>query len=126
MLERLLADGVAGRFPGGGGRHAPTVAKERKESWETVEALRKKHEALRQRRTCTSDIASLAQIERELYKVEELSKKIAERLPVSLTAKSATLAAALERVEKARKELDEASRELLTALNLQGRTADSL
>ena len=40
-------------------------------------------------------------------------------------AKSATLAA-LERVEKARKELDEASRELLTALNLQGSTADSL
>ena len=155
VLERLLADGVAGRFPAEevdmqGWRDmlkrsqelrlklrkrlqrtarssAPTVAEERKEeSWETMEALREKHEALRQRRTCTSDIASLAQIERELYEVEEqlVSKKIAERLPVSLT-KSATLTA-LERVEKARKELDEASRELLTALNLQGRTADSL
>ena len=154
VLERLLADGVAGRFPAEevdmqdwkemlkharelrlklrkrlnqrtARSSAPTVAEERKEeSWETMEALREKHEALRQRRTCTSDIASLAQIERELYEVEEqlVSKKIAERLPVSLTAKSATLAA-LERVEKARKELDEASRELLTALNLQGRTA---
>ena len=72
-------------------------------------------------------VASLAQIERELYEVEEqlVSKKIAERLPVSLAAKSATLAA-LERVEKARKELDEASRELLTALNLQGSSTDSL
>ena len=79
------------------------------------------------RRIRTSDIASLAQIERELYEVEEqlVSKKIAERLPVSLAAKSATLAA-LERVEKARKELDEASRELLTALNLQGSSTDSL
>ena len=54
-----------------------------------------------------------------------VSKKIAERLPVSLAAKSATLAA-LERVEKARKELDEASRELLTALNLQGSSTDLL
>ena len=54
-----------------------------------------------------------------------VSKKIAERLPISLAAKSATLAA-LERLEKARKELDEASRELLTALNLQGSATDSL
>ena len=46
-------------------------------------------------------------------------------LPVSLAAKSATLAA-LERLEKARKELDEASRELLVALNLQGSATDSL
>ena len=53
-----------------------------------------------------------------------VSKKIAERLPVSLAAKSATLAAL--RLEKARKELDEASRELLTALNLQGSATDSL
>ena len=65
------------------------------------------HES-RQRHIRTSDIASLGQIERELYEVEEqlVSKKIAERLPVS---ESATLAA-LERVDKARKELEEASR----------------
>ena len=63
----------------------------------------------------------------ELFEVEEqlVSKKIAERLPVSLAAKSATLAA-LERLEKARKELDKASRELLAALNLQGSATDSL
>ena len=84
-------------------------------------------EALRQRRIRTRDVATLAQIERELFEVEEqlVSKKIAERLPVSLAAKSATLAA-LERFEKARKELDEASRELLAALNLQGSATDSL
>ena len=141
VLERLLADGVAGRFPAEEVdvqdwrdmlKHAqelrlklrkrlnqrtescsaPAVAEERQESCET---LREKREALRQRRIRASDIASLAQIERELYEVEEqlVSKKIAERLPVSLAAKSATLAA-LERVEKARKELDEASRELLS------------
>ena len=99
------------------------MAEERQE--ESCKTLREKREALRQRRIRTSDIASLAQIERELYEVEEqlVSKKIAERLPVSLAAKSATLAA-LERVEKARKELDEASRELLTALNLQGSSTD--
>ena len=85
---------------------APAVAEERQE--ESCETLREKREALRQRRVRTSDITSLAQIERELYEVEEelVSKKIAERLPVLLAAKSATLAA-LERVEKARKELDE-------------------
>ena len=96
------------------------MAEERQEESCT---LREKREALRQRRIRTSDIASLAQIEKELYEVEEqlVSKKIAERLP----AKSATLAA-LERVEKARKELGEASRELLIALNLQGSSTDSL
>ena len=80
-----------------------------------MEALREKREALTQR-----DVATLAQIERELFEVEEqlVSKKIAERLPVSLAAKSATLAA-LERLEKALKELDEASRELLTTLSLR-------
>ena len=88
--------------PGGGGRHAgleeqlrlklrnqrtarcsaPAMAEERQE--ESCETLREKREALRQRRIRTSDIASLAQIERELYEVEEqlVSKKIAERLPV--------------------------------------------
>ena len=68
----------------------------------------------------TRDVATLAQ---KLFEVEEqlVSKKIAERL----AAKSATLAA-LERLEKARKELDEASRQLLTALNLQGSATDSL
>ena len=145
VLERLLADGVAGRFPAEEvdmqdwrdmlKRSQELRLKLRKRlnqrtarcSAPAVAALREKREALRQRRIRTSDIASLAQIERELYEVEEqlVSKKIAERLPVSLTAKSATLAA-LERVEKARKELDEASRELLTALNLQGSSTDSL
>ena len=59
-----------------------------------MEALREKREALRQRRIRTRDVAALAQIERELFEVEEqlVSKKIAERLPVSLAAKSATLA----------------------------------
>ena len=92
-----------------------------------MEALREKRKALRQRRIRTRDVATLAQIERELLEVEEqlVSRKIAERLPVSLAAKSATLAA-LERLEKARKELDEASRELLAALNLQGSATDSL
>ena len=91
-----------------------------------MEALREKREALRQRRIRTRDVAALAQIERELFEVEEqlVSKKIAERLPVLLAAKSATLAA-LERLEKARKHLDEASRELI-ALNLQGSATDSL
>ena len=52
-----------------------------------------------------------------------VSKKIAERLPVLLAAKSTTLAT-LER--KVGKELDEATRELLIALNLQGSATDSL
>ena len=157
VLERLIADGVAGRFPAEevniqdwkemlkqvqelrlklckrlnqrtARSAAPAMAEERKEeSWEAMEALREKREALRQSRIRTSDIASLAQIERGLYEVEEqlVSKKIAERLPVLLAAKSATLAT-LERVEKARKELDEASREVFTALNLQGSAANSL
>ena len=154
VLERLIADGLADRFPAEevdilnwkemlkraqdlqlklrkrlnqrAARSTPAVAEELQEE-SSMEALREKREALRQRRIRTSDIASLAQIERELYEVEEqlVSNKIAERLPVSLAAKSATLAA-LERVEKARKELDEASRELLTALNLQGSSTDSL
>ena len=90
-----------------------------------MEALREKREALRQRRIRARDVAALAQIERELFEVEEqlVSKKIAERLPVLLAAKSATL---LERLEKARKELDEASTNLLIALNLQGSATDSL
>ena len=116
VLERLLADGVAGRFPAEEVdmqdwkemlKHAQELrlklrkllnqrtARCSEESCETMETLREKREALRQRRIRTSDIASLAQIERELYEVEEqlVSKKIAERLPVSLAAKSATLAA---------------------------------
>ena len=157
VLERLIADGLAGRFPAeevdiqdwkemlkraqdlqlklrkrlnqrAARSAAPAMAEERgEESWAPMEALREKREALRQRRIRTRDVATLAQIERELFEVEEqlVSKKIAERLPVSLAAKSATLAA-LERLEKARKELDEASRELLAALNLQGSATDSL
>ena len=155
MLERLIADGLAGRFSAEEvdirdwkemlkraqdlqlklrkrlnqrAARMPAMAEERgQESWAPMEALREKREALRQRRIRTRDVATLAQIERELFEVEEqlVSKKIAERLPVSLTAKSATLAA-LERLEKARKELDEASRELLVALNLQGSATDSL
>ena len=68
------------------------LAEDRKEeSWEAMEALREKHTALRQRRSRTSDIATQGQIERELCEVEEqlVSKKIAERLPVSMAAKSA-------------------------------------
>ena len=46
-----------------------------------MEALREKRKALRQRRIRTRDVAALAQIERELFEVEEqlVSKKIAER-----------------------------------------------
>ena len=153
VLERLIADGLAGRFPAEEvdiqnwremlkraqdlqlklrkrlnqrAARTPALAEERQEE-SSMEALREKREALRQRRIRTRDVATLAQIERELLEVEEqlVSRKIAERLPVSLAAKSATLAA-LERLEKARKELDEASRELLAALNLQGSATDSL
>ena len=153
VLERLIADGLAGRFPAEEldiqnwremlkraqdlqlklrkrlnqrAARMPAMAEERQEE-SSMEALREKREALRQRRIRTRDVATLAQIERELLEVEEqlVSRKIAERLPVSLAAKSATLAA-LERLEKARKELDEASRELLAALNLQGSATDSL
>ena len=152
-MERLIADGLAGRFPAEEvdiqnwremlkraqdlqlklrkrlnqrAARTPAMAEERQEE-SSMEALREKREALRQRRIRTRDVATLAQIERELLEVEEqlVSRKIAERLPVSLAAKSATLAA-LERLEKARKELDEASRELLAALNLQGSATDSL
>ena len=152
VLERLIADGLAGRFPAEEvdiqnwremlkraqdlqlklrkrlnqrAARTPAMAEERQEE-SSMEALREKREALRQRRIRTRDVA-LAQIERELLEVEEqlVSRKIAEWLPVSLAAKSATLAA-LERLEKARKELDEASRELLAALNLQGSATDSL
>ena len=153
VLERLIADGLAGRFPAEEvdilnwkemlkraqdlqlklrkrlnqrAARTPAMAEERQEE-SSMESLREKREALKQRRIRTLDVATLAQIERELFEVEEqlVSKKIAERLPVSLAAKSATLAA-LERLEKARKELDEASRELLAALNLQGSATDSL
>ena len=84
-------------------------------------------EEMEPRKSRTSDIATLGQIERELCEVEEqlVGKKIAERLPVTMAAKSTTLAA-LERVNRARKELEEASRELLASLHTQGDTADSL
>ena len=138
VLERLIADGLAGRFPAEevdilnwkemlkraqdlqlklrkrlnqrAARSTPAMAEERQEEI-SMESLREKREALRQRRIRTLDVATLAQIERELFEVEEqlVSKKIA-----------------LERLEKARKELDEASRELLAALNLQGSATDSL
>ena len=117
VLERLIADGLAGRFPAeevdilnwkemlkraqdlqlklrkrlnqraARSSAAPAMAEERQEeSWAPMEALREKREALRQRRIRTRDVATLAQIERELFEVEEqlVSKKIAERLPVSL------------------------------------------
>ena len=141
VLERLIADGLAGRFLAEEvdildwkemlkraqdlqlklckrlnqrAARMPAMAEERQEeSWAPMEALREKREALRQRRIRTRDVATLAQI--ELFEV--VSKKIAERLPVLLAAKSATLAT-LERLE--------ASRELLTALNLQGSAADLL
>ena len=122
MLERLIADGLAGRFPAEEvdilnwnaeavqdlqlklrkrlNQRAPAMAEERQEeSWAPMEALRKKREALRQRRIRTRDVATLAQIERELFEVEEqlVSKKIAERLPVSLArARSWTRRAATQ------------------------------
>ena len=147
VLERLLADGVAGRFPAEevdmqdwkemlkhvprasaqasqapesahGSQLCSRLAEERKEeSWEAMEALREKRKALRQRRIRTSDIASLAQIERAALRGGGCRSCWRPRAQPS---------PALERVEKARKELDEASREVLTALNLQGCAADSL
>ena len=116
VLERLIADGLAGRFPAEevdiqnwkemlkraqdlqlklrkrlnqrAARSTAAMAEERQEE-SSMEALREKREALRQRRIRTHDVATLAQIERELFEVEEqlVSKKIAERLPVSLAAK---------------------------------------
>ena len=110
VLERLIADGLAGRFPAeevdilnwkemlkraqdlqlklrkhlnqraARSSAAPAMAEERQEeSWVAMEALREKREALRQRRIRTRDVATLAQIERELFEVEEqlVSKKIA-------------------------------------------------
>ena len=136
MLERLIADGLAGRFPA-----EEVDILDWKEMLKRAQDLQLKlRKRLNQRAArmpgaragelgadgsapreargseAAPHVATLAQIERELFEVEEqlVSKKIAERLPVSLAAKSATLAA-LERLEKARKELDEASRELLCA-----------
>ena len=106
---------------------APAMAEERgQESWAPMEALREKREALRQRRIRTGPASPKpgSGLFRSRWPTT-CSKKIAERLPVLLAAKSATLAA-LERLEKARKELDEASRELLVALNLQGSATDFL
>ena len=78
----------------------------------TLEALRKKHAALLKRRQRAKDPSQLAQVLQELQEVEGLlvGKKIAERLPVMEAAKSTTAAAA-DRVKKARRELEEASRE---------------
>ena len=119
---RLIADGLAGRFPAeevdiqdemlkraqnlqlklraleparGPHRSSQHGREARGGEWAPMEALREKREALRQRRIRTRDVAALAQIERELFEVEEqlVSKKIAERLPGLLAAKSATLAA---------------------------------
>ena len=84
VLERLLADGVAGRFPAAEAcprasaqasqapqpAHGPLL-RSRAAQKKSCETLREKRKALRQRRIRTSDIASLAQIERELYEVEE-------------------------------------------------------
>ena len=97
VLERLIADGLAGRFPAeevdiqdwkemlkraqnlqlklrkrlfqrAARSAAPAMAEEREEeSWAPMEALREKGEALRQRRIRTRDVAALAQIERELF-----------------------------------------------------------
>ena len=60
----------------------------KEESWAPMEALARGPEAAIR----TRDVATLAQIEKELFEVEEqlVSKKIAERLPVSLAAKSPT------------------------------------
>ena len=105
MLERLIADGLAGRFPAEevdilnwkemlkraqdlqlklrkrlnqrAARSTAAMAEERQEE-SSMESLREKRKALRQRRIRTLDVATLAQIERELFKVEEqlVSKKI--------------------------------------------------
>ena len=63
-------------------RSTPAMAEERQEE-SSMESLREKREALRQRRIRTRDVATLAQIERELFEVEEqlVSKKIAEPSP---------------------------------------------
>ena len=107
VLERLIADGLGSRRKemlkraqdlqlklrkrlnqrAARSSAAPAMAEERQEeSWAPMEALCEKREALRQRRIRTRDVATLAQIERELFEVEEqlVSKKIAERLPVFL------------------------------------------
>ena len=98
MPERLIADGLAGRFPAEevdirdwkemlkraqdlqlklrkrlnqrAARAAPAMAEERGQE-SSMEALREKREALRQRRIRTRDVAALAQIERELFEVDE-------------------------------------------------------
>ena len=94
VLERLIADGLADRFPAEevdilnwkemlkraqdlqlklrkrlnqrAARSTPAMAEERQEI--SMESLRKKREALRQRRIRTRDVATLAQIERELFR----------------------------------------------------------
>ena len=93
----------------------------------TLEALRKKHAALLKRRQRAKDPSQLAQVLQELQEVEGLlvGKKIAERLPIMEAAKSTTAAAA-DRVEKARRELEEASRELTASLAMQGDTVEAL
>ena len=86
--ERLIADGLAGRFPAEEvdiqnylrlklrkrlnqrAARTPAMTEERQEE-SSMEALREKREALRQRRIRTRDVATLAQIERELLEVEE-------------------------------------------------------
>ena len=100
------------------------MAEERKEeSREAMEALREKREALRQRRIRTSDIALLGQIERELYEVEE---QLVSKARKSLSGCRSLWPSPLWSGSTGELEEEEASRELLTLLNLQGSTADSL
>ena len=145
MLERLIADGLAGRFPTeevdiqdwkemlkraqdlqlklrkrlnqrAARSAAPAMAEERgEESW----ALREKDRPYR---------AHLVQHDHSKQRPRPAlpEGQYPDRYLLQvLAAKSATLTA-LERLEKARKELDEASRELLVALNLQGSATDLL
>ena len=86
-----------------------------------------KHAVLLKRRQRAKDPSQLAQVLQELQEVDGLlvGKKIAERLPVMEAAKSTTAAAA-DRVEKARRELEEASRNLTASLPMQGGTVEAL
>ena len=133
MLERLIADGLAGRFPAEEvdirdwkemlkraqdlqlklGKRLNQRAAHGRGAQAPMEALREKREAL-----------TRAAFARAMLQRWPRSRGSSSRWRSSLSArsraaaglagaKSATLAA-LERVEKARKKLDEASRELLT------------
>ena len=109
MLERLIADGLAGRFPAEEvdilnwkemlkraqdlqlklrkrlnqrAARTPAMAEERQEE-SSMESLREKREALKQRRIRTLDVATLAQIERELFEVSRWRSSSSARRSLS-------------------------------------------